>query len=95
MVVARWRPLYPGWRCDAELVLRACHMRVDERAPQPGAMQGVEMGDLFRWARPVWVGFQMKYPASESGIASKCCKRKRCYHTVTAPSGWYVPLIGL
>lgn len=50
VVVARWRPLYPGWRCDAELVLRACHMRVEERGARPGSMQGVEMGDLFRCA---------------------------------------------
>jgi hypothetical protein len=48
VVVARWRPLYPGWRADAELLLRACHMRVEARLPQPSALLGVEMGELFR-----------------------------------------------
>lgn len=47
VVVARWRPLYPGLRCDAELLLRAVHMRVEQRSPAPSALLGVEMGELF------------------------------------------------
>lgn len=47
MVIARWRPLYPGSRCDAELVVRANGMRVEERGPRPSALLGVDMGELF------------------------------------------------
>jgi hypothetical protein len=28
VVIARWRPMFPGARCDAELCLSACHLAV-------------------------------------------------------------------
>ena len=49
VVVARWRPLYPGWRCDAELLVRAASLRVEERLKRgaAAALLGGELDALF------------------------------------------------
>ncbi|KAI8467006.1 MAG: DNA replication licensing factor MCM9-like protein [Monoraphidium minutum] len=70
VVVARWRPLYPGARCDAELAMRASHMAVEERAPRPGALLGSNMEDLFR---DFWLQHRDKPLQGRNKIIASIC----------------------
>jgi hypothetical protein len=49
VVTARWRPLFPGARCDADILLQATHVRVLKSLAKPHAPPAMDAGFLFRW----------------------------------------------
>lgn len=70
VVVARWRPLYPGWRCDAELAIRAAGMRVEERMPRPSTLLGVE---IIRQFSDFWRQHEAAPLAGRNKIVASIC----------------------
>lgn len=49
VVTARWRPLFPGARCDADILLQATHVSVLKSLAKPHAPPATDAGFLFRW----------------------------------------------
>jgi hypothetical protein len=102
VVTARWRPLFPGARCDADILLQATHVSVLKSLAKPHAPPAMDAGFLFRWG-----GFLQCMPACAAVVGgggvmrgSGCCVRvgtparlpllTRLTHLVRVLSGGWV-----